>query len=118
MDEHSIVKTLVMESDPKHQFLVLMHGDREVSTKQMARLLGVKSVSPSSEQTANRITGYMVGGISPFGTRTPLTVYGERTIFTLPFICINGGKRGFLVEVNPLDVKRSLNVIEVDAAAD
>jgi Cys-tRNA(Pro) deacylase len=116
VEEHRIIKTLEMESDPKHQFLVLMHGDKEVSTKQLARFLNVKSVAPANEQTANRVTGYQVGGISPFGTKQPLTVYAEQSIFVLPQILINGGKRGFLVAVDPADLKRVLKVTEVSAA--
>jgi Cys-tRNA(Pro) deacylase len=116
IEEHRIIKTLVMESDPRTQFLVLMHGDKEVSTKQMARVLNVKSVSPSSEQTALRVTGYQVGGISPFGTKQKLPVYAEQTIFNLPTIVINGGKRGFLVEVDPATLKNALQVTEVNVA--
>jgi Cys-tRNA(Pro) deacylase len=116
IEEHRIIKTLVMESDPRNQFLVLMHGDKEVSTKQLARTLNVKSVSPVSEQTALRVTGYQVGGISPFGTKQKLAVYAEQTMFQLPKIVINGGKRGFLVEVDPADIKRALDVTEVNVA--
>lgn len=116
VEEHRIVKTLVMESGPKEQFLVLMHGDKEVSTKQLARFLGVKSVQPATEQTALRVTGYQVGGISPFGTRQPLRVYAERGIFALPRIVINGGKRGFLVEIDPAELKRTVQAVEVEAA--
>jgi Cys-tRNA(Pro) deacylase len=101
--EHAVVKTLVMETDAKKPFLVLMHGDREVSTKQLARILGVKSVSPCDVAVAQRHTGYQVGGISPFGTRSPLPVYAEKGIFALPRIWINGGRRGFLVEVAIID---------------
>ena len=114
IDEHFVIKTLVMESDPRHQFLVLMHGDYEVSTKQLARFLNVKQVSPSAIATANRITGYMFGGTSPFGTKTILPVYAEKTIFDLPKIFINGGKRGFLVEVNPNEVRGVLKIQEVE----
>ncbi|MCK9409966.1 MAG: aminoacyl-tRNA deacylase [Bacteriovoracaceae bacterium] len=116
IDEHRIIKTLVMEIDPRNQFLVLMHGDKEVSTKQLARTLNVKSVSPVSEQTAQRVTGYQVGGISPFGTKQRLPVYAEQSIFALPQIVINGGKRGFLVEVDTADVQRVLNVMVVNVA--
>jgi Cys-tRNA(Pro) deacylase len=116
VDEHSVIKTLVMESDPKHQFLVLMHGDKEVSTKQLARIIGVKQVVPASEASASRATGYQFGGTSPFGTRQKLQVFAEKTIFNLQKILINGGKRRFLVELDPLDLKKSLNVIEVNVA--
>jgi Cys-tRNA(Pro) deacylase len=117
VDEHAVIKTLVMETDARQPLLVLMHGDREVSTRQLARALGARSVAPCSEAAANRLTGYQVGGISPFGTRTPLPVYAERTIFDLPRICINGGRRGFLVELDPRDLGRALTVTCVDAAA-
>jgi Cys-tRNA(Pro) deacylase len=116
VDEHAVIKTLVMESDPRSPLIVLMHGDREVSTKNLARALGVKQITPSSESTVARLTGYMVGGCSPFGTRTRLAVYAERTIFALPKILINGGKRGFLVEIDPADLKRALAITEVNAA--
>lgn len=101
VDEHATVKTIVMESDGKKPFIVLMHGDREISTKQMARVLGVKSVAPCAPETANRHTGYLVGGTSPFGTRKPLPVYAEATIFDLPELYINGGRRGLLVKITP-----------------
>lgn len=118
VDEHIVIKTLVMESGPKDPFLVLMHGDCEVSVKQLARELGARSVAPASEATATRVTGYQFGGTSPFGTRTPLPVLAERGIFALPLILINGGKRGFLVEVDPQDLKRVLAVREVEVAVD
>jgi Cys-tRNA(Pro) deacylase len=114
VDEHIVIKTLVMETDSRHQLLVLMHGDCEVSTKNLARFLHEKQVLPASEATANRVTGYLVGGISPFGTRTVLPVYAEKTIFTLPKIIINGGKRGFLVEVDPNAVRGPLKIQEVE----
>ncbi|PYS96297.1 MAG: Cys-tRNA(Pro) deacylase, partial [Acidobacteria bacterium] len=101
VDEHAVVKTLVMETDAHKPLIVLMHGDREVSTKQLARALGVKSVHPCDFAQAQKHTGYLVGGTSPFGTRAHLPVYVERTIFELPVIYINGGKRGFLVEIEP-----------------
>ncbi|MFA6469073.1 MAG: YbaK/EbsC family protein [Bacteroidota bacterium] len=113
IEEHRIIKTMVMEIDPRHQFLVLMHGDKEVSTKQLARAMGVKSVVPASEQTAQRVTGFQVGGISPFGTKQKLSVYAEQTIFSLPKIFINGGKRGFLVAIDPVELKRTLSAVEV-----
>jgi Cys-tRNA(Pro) deacylase len=118
VDEHIVIKTLVMESGPKDPFLVLMHGDCEVSVKQLARELGARSVAPASEATATRATGYQFGGTSPFGTRTPLPVLAERSIFALPLILINGGKRGLLVEVDPQDLKRVLAIREVEVAVD
>jgi Cys-tRNA(Pro) deacylase len=113
VDEHAVVKTLVFETDMRKPLLVLMHGDREVSTKQLARFLGVKQVIPCDPASARRHTGYMVGGISPFGTRTPLPVYVETTILPLPTIYINGGKRGFLVSLSPASLGRALKLTEV-----
>jgi Cys-tRNA(Pro) deacylase len=109
VDEHSVVKTLVMEDEGKHPLIVLMHGDREVSTKEMARLMGVKRVSPCTPETAHRHTGYLVGDISPFGVRKAMPIYMEETILTLPRIYINGGRRGFLVGLDPRDLVRVLN---------
>ncbi|AGL01736.1 Cys-tRNA(Pro) deacylase [Desulfoscipio gibsoniae] len=108
VDEHCMVKTLVMEDENKNPIIVLMHGDRQVSTKKLARLIGVKSISPCSPETANKHTGYLVGGTSPFGTRRTMPVYMEQTIMELPKIYINGGKRGFLVSLEPQDVMRIL----------
>ena len=116
VDEHRIIKTLVLEPEGGKPFLVLMHGDREVSTKNLARALGVKSISPCDGEKAERITGYQVGGISPFGTRQPLPVYVERTILALDSFYINGGKRGFLVEIGPADLRKALPVREVEVA--
>ncbi len=114
--EHAVVKTLVMEADPKSPLLVLMHGDMEVSTKQLARTLNVKQITPCTEAAVTRLTGYMTGGCSPFGTRTVLPVYAEATIFALTKIYINGGKRGFLVEIDPLDLRRAIAVTDVTVA--
>jgi Cys-tRNA(Pro) deacylase len=116
VDEHAVVKTLVMETDAHKPFLVLMHGDREVSTKQLARHLGVKSIHPCDFAEAQKHTGYLVGGTSPFGTRARLPVYAERTIFDLPVIYINGGKRGFLVSIDPRVLKEVLHAEEVEVA--
>src|SRR5437868_10676722 len=116
VDEHAVVKTLVMETDARQPLIVLMHGDREVSTKKLARVIGVKSVQPCNPQTAQKHTGYLVGGTSPFGTRTRMPVYVERTIFDLPKIYINGGKRGFLVSLNPQVLRSLLPIEEVEAA--
>jgi len=113
VDEHTIVKTLVFETNEKKPLIVLMHGDREVSTKNLARHLGVKAVEPSSPEKVTKLTGYQVGGTSPFGTRTSLPVYAERTIFDLDRIFINGGKRGFLVEIEPA-VLKSIDAREVE----
>lgn len=114
--EHAVVKTLVMETGQRRPLLVLMHGDCEVSTKKLARSLGVKSVSPSDERTATRCTGYLFGGTSPFGTRAELPVYVEKSIFDLPSIYINGGRRGFLVEIDPRVLRTLLPVTEVEVA--
>ena len=115
VDEHAVIKTLVFETSEKKPLVVLMHGDREVSTKNLARQIGVKSVEPASADRATKWTGYMFGGTSPFGTKMELPVYVERTIFDLNRIYINGGKRGFLVEIDPAGL-RSLNINEVDVA--
>ncbi len=111
--EHQVIKTIVMETDRREPLIILMHGDCEVSAKQLARLIGAKQVNPCSPETAQKQTGYMVGGTSPFGTRRNLPVYAEKSIFELQRIFINGGKRGFLVEINPQDIKRALEVKEV-----
>ncbi len=101
VDEHQVIKTLVFENDGKKPLIVLMHGDREVSTKNLARFLGCKTVVPCTPQNVTRYTGYQIGGCSPFGTKQALPVYVESTILDLPKIYINGGKRGFLVEISP-----------------
>lgn len=116
LPEHVLIKTIVMQSDRKRVFLVLMHGDCEISTKQLARTLNVKSVEPCDERTAARYTGYQFGGTSPFGTRMQLAVYVEKTVFDLPSILINGGKRGFLVEIDPRVLRDVLPVTEVEVA--
>jgi Cys-tRNA(Pro) deacylase len=106
--EHAVVKTLVLEDDARSPLIALMHGDLKVSTKELARELGVKSIVPCSPETANRHSGYMVGGTSPFGTRKRMPVYMEATILDLPKIYINGGKRGYLVGIDPREVLRVL----------
>ncbi|HDP26230.1 MAG TPA: aminoacyl-tRNA deacylase [Deltaproteobacteria bacterium] len=116
VDEHSVIKTLIMETDQHRALIVLMHGDCEVSTKQLARHLGTKRVSACDESTAQRYTGYQVGGISPFGTRVSLKVFAEETIFGLNRIFINGGKRGFMVEIDPGDLERIFSVERVRVA--
>lgn len=116
VDEHEVVKTLVMEADGSRPLLVLMHGDREVSTRELARQLGARRVAPCDVRTAERLTGYLVGGISPFGTRTRLDAAVERTVLALPRIFVNGGRRGLLVELDPAVLIRLLRVIPVDAA--
>jgi Cys-tRNA(Pro) deacylase len=118
VDEHSVVKTLIMEDDAKQPLVVLMHGDKQVSTKELARMIGVKSISPCNPETAHRHTGYMVGGTSPFGTRKTMPVYIERTILELQRIYINGGKRGYLVGLDPVDAVRVLKPVLVSVATD
>ena len=117
VEEHCVIKTIVLEDDQKQPLICLQHGDYEVSTKNLARARGCKNIGPCSPDTANRHTGYMVGGTSPFGTRKPLPVYMQRSIEELPMIYINGGKRGFLIGLAPSDLRRVLQPILVDAAA-
>lgn len=107
--EHNVIKTLIMENDSKEPLIVLMHGDLQVSTKNLARTLGVKSISPCKPETADKHSGYQVGGTSPFGTKRKMPVYLEKTVLDLEFIFINGGKRGFLVRINPKELVRLLN---------
>jgi Cys-tRNA(Pro) deacylase len=108
VDEHAVVKTLVMEDEAKRPLIVLMHGDREVSTKNLARQAGVKRVEPCAPATAQRHSGYQIGGTSPFGTRKALPVYMEKTILGLPEVYINGGRRGYLVGIDPNEIVRVL----------
>ena len=114
--EHEVIKTLVMEVDIRRQLLVLMHGDREVSTKRLARELGVKRVSPCDPISAEKYTGYIVGGISPFGTRKSFPVCVESSIMMLDRIFVNGGKQGFMVEIDPHDLQKMLLLKEVNVA--
>ncbi|MBK6632140.1 MAG: Cys-tRNA(Pro) deacylase [Betaproteobacteria bacterium] len=114
VDEHAVVKTLVMEDETGKPLIVLMHGDRKVSTKNLARQIGTKSVSPCKPEAAQRHTGYLVGGTSPFGTKKNLRVYIEKTILDLPLIYINGGRRGFLVGVQPHEIVRVLTPVQVE----
>lgn len=118
VDEHAVVKTLVFETDEKKPLIVLMHGDLEVSTKTLARQLGVKSVEPATPEKASKLTGYLVGGTSPFGTRTSMPVYVEKSILSLEKIYINGGKRGFLIEIDPGVLRQTLNAEDVEIAID
>ena len=115
VDEHAVVKTLVMEDQDGKPLIVLMHGDRKVSTKSLARQAGLKSVAPCKPEVANRHSGFLVGGTSPFGTRKPMPVYVEKTIFDLPRIYINGGRRGFLVGIDPAQIGRVLAVTPFEA---
>ena len=116
--EHAVVKTLVMEDEDKRPLVVLMHGDLKVSTRELARIIGVKTVSPCNPETANRHSGYVVGGTSPFGTRKKMPVYMEESILELPKVYINGGRRGFLVGIAPTEITRTLAPVLVDAALD
>jgi Cys-tRNA(Pro) deacylase len=116
VDENQVIKTLVMEDEAGDPFLILMHGDREVSTKNMARFLGKKTVRPCDPDTANRHTGYVVGGISPFGTRKGLRIYVEASVLELPRIFINAGKRGLLAEMSPGELARVLKPVPVNVA--
>ena len=111
--EQSVVKTLIMEDESRAPLVVLMHGDRQVSTKELARAIGAKSVSPCTPETAQRHSGYLVGGTSPFGTRKPMPVYLEESILSLPLIYINGGSRGFLVSLDPTELVRVLKPVLV-----
>jgi Cys-tRNA(Pro) deacylase len=101
VDEHAVVKTLVMQDDKAQPLIVLMHGDRQVSTKNLAREIGAKSIEPCTPEAAQRHSGYLVGGTSPFGTKKAMPVYVEATVLALPRICINGGRRGYLVGIAP-----------------
>jgi len=118
--EHSVVKTLVMEDDDGQPLLVLMHGDLEVSTRQLARQIGRRTVRPCKPEVASRHTGYLVGGTSPFGTRKALPVYLERTILELPAVYVNGGSRGFVVALAPGELARVLQptLVDVGTGAD
>ena len=109
VDEHIVIKTLVMEDEQKGPLVVLMHGDFEVSTKELSRMLGVKKVQPCTPDNAQKHSGYMVGGTSPFGMRKTMPVYMEETILDSPNVYINGGKRGFLIGIDPKEIKRVLN---------
>lgn len=116
VDEHAIIKTLVFETNEKKPLIVLMHGDREVSTKNLARHLQLKSVEPASADRATKWTGYQFGGTSPFGLRTPMPIFAEKTIFDLDRVYINGGKRGFLVEIESKDLLKVLMIEKVEVA--
>lgn len=118
VDEHRVIKTLVMEDDKGTPLLVLMHGDQRVSTKALARAAGVKKITPCSPEAAHRHTGYFVGGISPFGTRKPLKVYVQASIMDLPRLYINAGRKGLLAGMEPKDLARMLRPIPVHAAID
>lgn len=116
VDEHAVIKTLIMEDDKHKPLIVLMHGDKEVSTRNLARLIGARHVEPCDPKTADKHSGYQVGGTSPFGTRHPMPVYMEASIAELERLYINGGKRGFLLGMTPADLQRVLAPVSVAVA--
>lgn len=118
VDEHSVVKTLVMQDEAARPLIVLMHGDRKVSTKNLARAIGCKAVEPCKPEVAQRHSGYQVGGTSPFGLRKPMPVYVEETVLTLPTIYINGGRRGYLVGIAPAVLPKVVDAKAVNCAID
>ncbi len=118
LDEHAVIKTLVLETEQGSPLLVLMHGDLRVCTKKVAQVTGAKSVRPCDPSVAEKHTGYLVGGTSPFGTRKPLAVYMQRSVTALPKLVINAGKRGFLVEMTPEAILEALAPVLVDVAQD
>ena len=117
VEEHSVVKTLVMQDQDGKPLVILMHGDREVSLKNLAREIGAKRVEPCKPEVAQRHSGYLVGGTSPFATRKPLAIFVERTVLSLPLIYINGGRRGYLVGMDPKKLIDLLHAQPVDCAA-
>ncbi len=114
VDEHAVVKTLIFETNERKPLIVLQHGDFQVSTKELARILNVKTIASASPERASKLTGYLVGGTSPFGVKTKMPIYAEATIFNLERIYINGGKRGFLIEIEPRVLKEVLEAKEVE----
>ena len=115
-DEHAVVKTLVMQNERAEPLIVLMHGDRQVSTKNLARAIGAKGVEPCKPEVAQRHSGYLVGGTSPFATRKPMPVYLESTLLALPRLLINGGRRGYLLEIDPQVLTDQLGARPVSCA--
>lgn len=116
VDEHAVVKTLVMEDDTGQPLIILMHGDRQVSTKELARIIRAKQVTPCSPDMAHKHTGYLVGGTSPFGARRQMPIYMEESISALEYIYVNGGKRGYLVGMKPSEFVRVLKPVMVTVA--
>lgn len=114
--EHLVIKTLVFETDERKPLIVLMHGDFQVSTKGLARILNVKTIAPVAPERAAKLTGYLVGGTSPFGVKTKMPIYAEQTIFDLERIYINGGRRGFLIAIAPRLLEQVLEIEKVAAA--
>ena len=117
VDEHAVIKTIILENDKKQGLICLMHGDKQISTRNLARQIAAKHIEPAAPNQANKWSGYLVGGTSPFGTKTQMPVYVEDSIFSLPEIYINGGKRGFLVAINPQDLA-VLNPTRVQVATE
>jgi len=116
VDEHAVIKTLVFETNEREPLMILQHGDFQVSTKELARFLNVKTVAPASPEQANKLTGYLIGGTSPFGLRTKMPIYAEKTLFDLEKIYINGGKRGFLIAIEPRVLEEVLEINKVAVA--
>jgi Cys-tRNA(Pro) deacylase len=116
LDEHIIIKTLVFQDENKKPLVVLMHGDRQVSTKNLSRQIACKSIEPCSPALVNKYTGYQTGGVSPFANTRKMPVFIEKTILDLPHIYINGGKRGFLVKIAPAEIIRVLDAAPINAA--
>ena len=114
VDEHAVVKTLVFETNERKPLIVLQHGDLQVSAKALARVLNVKSIAPAAPERASKLTGYLVGGTSPFGTKTKMPIYAEQTIFDLEKIYINGGKRGFLIAIEPRVLREVLQTETIE----
>ena len=114
--EHNVIKTLVMENEKAEPLIVLMHGDRKVSTKELARQAGVKKIAPCKPEVATRHSGYLIGGTSPFGTRKRMPIYLERSVVSLDRIYINGGRRGYLLGMDPAVLTRLLSPVLVDVA--
>ncbi|XOB66087.1 Cys-tRNA(Pro) deacylase [Deferribacteres bacterium DY0037] len=117
-DPHAVIKTIILQNEKSEPCVVLMHGDKDISTKNLAREIGVKTLEPCTPEIANKNTGYLVGGTSPFGTRKQMPVYMEKTISELETIYINGGKRGFLVSMKSSDLVRVLKPVFVSVAID
>ncbi len=116
VEEHAVIKTLVIDGGEKDPFIILMHGDKEVSMKNLARELDIKTAQPASLDMASKATGYQFGGTSPFGTKKQLRITAEKTIFDLDYIYINGGKQGFILKMKPHVLKEIFNITEVEVA--
>ena len=117
VSEHAVIKTLIFETNERKSLIVLQHGDFQVSTKELARILKLKTIAPAAPEKAQKLTGYLIGGTSPFGAKTKMPVYAEASIFDLEKIYINGGKRGFLICVRPAVLEQVLQIEKVAVAA-